>query len=290
MNDAPASAPASTPAAPSAAPASSPSPTPSSAPTTGGSESSSGSSIPDNRPASGGLREAQPSDSNQFDLSIDDDIESFIEETLPDSGPEEGAPASAAAPQPQAPQQPAQQPAAQQPAVPEAPQSTQAQPQGPASIAEMIAAATQHGDFLVDKLAKETFAFSPEDVEALETDAVKALPKVLAKSYLRAQVSTLQMIQQLVPQLVQGRVFHMFQVAKAEEKFHEDFPSLKDPKYRQDIANAGRFLRQQYPQLENEKLIEMAGNMVMAMHGLTKAPAQPAAPAAPIPQTPYMPA
>jgi hypothetical protein len=286
MSDTPTNAPSSTPS-PAAPPSS---PGPSSVP-------SGGNAPPASRPASGGIQDSSSTDtpSAVFDLSEDFDVdlpETFGEGAQSEPQPVVPASESQQAAQPQVAPQTAQPSPEIAPAASPEGTSVAQDPSQPASIAEMIQAASQHHDQLVEALAKQTFAFSPADVEELEANAVGAMPKLLAKAHLKSQVSTLQMMQNLVPQLIQKEVHRMFQMARAEDTFYKGFPELADQKFRGDIMTAAKAIRAMNPKMPNDQLIMMAGNMVMQMHNVQRAQAagQASQPPQAAPQQAFAPA
>lgn len=275
MNDSPTSTGSDTggsASAPASAPSSAPS-TPSAPSGAQGTASSFSRSVPDNVPAQGGLRDASPNEGQMFDLGPDNDFDVDLPETSPQAAPVAAVPpAEAPAQAPVQPPAQAAQPPAQpeaQPGAPQEPQSEQA-PSGPVSLAELIQTSVDNHDALVDALATNVFKLTKDEVEALETNAVEAMPKVLARVYLKAQTSTMQMMSQLMPNIIQQQVFALFQQAKAEAQFKADYPELADDKYRSDIVTAAKAIRQAHPDMNNAKLIQMAGNMVMQMHNIAR--------------------
>ena len=286
-NFAPPDVPGSAAPAPPSAPAPDPSPAPSSAPA-------------DDLPSFEGLG------------GFDDEVE--IESLAP--GAAEASSASAAeaapaaspapavpAPAPAAAQPAPKQPAATEPPAPAAPAKEPAQaapPQEPVPASSgsptLVEQLAQNRDALIGALASERFALSKEDTEALESDYVAAIPKLLAKVYYEAATTTLNHINTLVPRLIHQQVALREQQRAAAKAFYSQFPAIDQSKFGGDVAQFANLYRTANPSVTREDLFAMIGAAVMAKHGLTApsiAPmvngATPPRPASPAPFVPARP-
>jgi len=213
------------------------------------------------------------------------------EPAAPVAEPVQPAAAEPAQPVPAQPPQPAAaapQPTPQEPTEP--PSSTPTEPQGLAQQLE------QHREAVIDALAAQRFSLSKEEAEALELDAVKAIPKLMAKTYHQAVSSALLHIQNFVPQMVASTVAAMELQRQREESFYGRHKALDKSKHAGDVNTFFSAFRQQNPQAAVDDLLSMVAAAVMAKHGLQPvalaaqpnghAPASPPQPAAP----PFVPA
>jgi hypothetical protein len=125
----------------------------------------------------------------------------------------------------------------------------------------------------MDALAAERFKLSPEEVSALDTDAVAAIPHVMARVYYEAMQSTLLHIQNMVPQVVMNMIKVQKQNDDVENAFYGRFKALDRTKHHGDVVQFAQMLRGTNPQISQEDLFAMIGAAVMAKHQL-QAPAQ----------------
>lgn len=204
---------------------------------------------------------------------------------------DEGAapPQSAAQPQQVAQQQPAQveQTQQQQPQAPQAQQpqaTTESQAAVPLSQAEpqsLVEQMAQHESELIASLAADRFKLTKEEADALEVNAVEAIPRIMARTYMAATQSALLHIQKHVPRMIQNVVRMLDEQKKAEDSFYGRFKAIDRAKHAADVLNFSRAFRAANPQITQEDLFSMVGSAVMAKHGLVNQPAAPAAPQQP---------
>src|SRR5262245_3626129 len=194
--------------------------------------------------------------------------------------PPPGAPPTAAPPQ-QPPQQQAVPPQQAQPTPAQAPDISS--PQG---LVEQLA---QHRGAVLQALAADRFKLSQEEVTALDTDAVGAIPGIMARVYYEAMQSTLLQIQNLVPRLVE----QVLQVQRshdvAENSFYQKFPALPRDKVQQDVLAMAMMFRQANPRITQEELFRVLGAAVAAKHGISLMPQAANGTGRP-PQAPFVPA
>lgn len=167
-------------------------------------------------------------------------------------------------------------------------------PSDPAAIADAIQA--NRAD-VIAHLANTRFALSPEEVTELETDAAQAVPKLMAKAYLEAQMSMQRFLAQAVPGMIQKFTSTDKENSKVENQFFEAHKNLgldmNNASHRQTAIRVAGMYRQMNPQMPLPQLIADVGPMVAL--ALKLAPptggTQPqTAPSAPRGGTPFRPA
>lgn len=208
--------------------------------------------------------------------------------------PPKEPPAATASPQPEPPKEPPKEPKKDGAAAP-APSPAPAAAERDDSPQGLVNQLVQHREAVLDALAGDRFKLSEAETKALDTDAVGAIPRVMARVYYEAMQSTLLHIQNLVPQTVQ----RVLQAQKAndevENAFYAKFSALDRSKHAQDVAQFAQLMRQSNPQISRDDLFAMVGAAVMAKYGLTAQPApvangNGAAPPRPAQPAPFVPA
>jgi hypothetical protein len=123
-----------------------------------------------------------------------------------------------------------------------------------------------HRDAVLAHLAQSKFALTEQEVQELETDAVSAMPKVMARVFFESQVSMQKFLAQAVPGMVQ-----QFQhVAKANQDAEQMFFSankaldINNPSHRAAAIRIATVYRQANPQIPMQQLIAEVGSMVTA--------------------------
>jgi hypothetical protein len=139
------------------------------------------------------------------------------------------------------------------------------------------------------------FALDPQTVEALQTDATTALPRLLARTFLLAHASALKAMQEFVPQQIDSRTQGHRAADAAQQEFFTAYPGLRNETYAGDIINAIQVIRARTPNIPRAQVIRQVGIMVSALHGLPMVPpnggngsAQRSATAAPPPFVPHV--
>lgn len=268
---APASAP-SAPAAPAAAPSAPPvSPSPTSAP-------------------------SSPAGADPFaNLGSADDLDATIEipsqtAATPPAGEAPAAPAEAPlvpTPEPPKPPTPAAQPPQEQPAAQPAatPAPAQADLTSPQGLVQQLAV---HRDAVLDGLAADRFKLSPEEIKAVDTDAVAAIPRIMARTYYEAMQSTLLHINNMVPQMVLNTIRAQRASDQIEDAFYGQFKALDRLKHGGDVQTFAKMMRATNPKITQQDLFAMVGAAVMGKYGLQNVPAAPGGNGA-TPRTPQPP-
>ncbi len=200
-----------------------------------------------------------PDDEGSESVELASEPEAPAAEVKPVTPPEVAPVASPAA-------KPAEPKAAAPPAVvaPKEPAAAAAPPPSePQSLNEQL---TQHREALIDGLAKERFSLTPEETSALETDAVQAIPRLLARVYYESVRATLNHLQSHVPPMV-GNFLKMKEAqTEAETAFYGRFPALNKKAHGMDVNQFAHAFRQQNPSVSADDLMSMIGAAVMAKH------------------------
>lgn len=236
---------------------------------------------PDPTPADDG--EANP----WANLGSVDDLDFLAVPATPATPPQKPAvpPAQPATP-PATPQTPPQTPPAQP-----APQQTPPQPAGEPRAAELspsdpvgIADAIERNrDAVMAHLASTKFALTDEDIQELETDVVKAVPRIMSRVFVEAQVS----MQRFLAQAMPGMMRQYSTVTKAnddaEAKFFESHKAIgldkTNPQHRATAVRLASLYRKANPNIPLEQLISEVGPMVAAAVKANASPAPGAPPA-----------
>lgn len=156
----------------------------------------------------------------------------------------------------------------------------------PASLATHLA---ENETAMVDHLATKMFALSKEDMEELETDVSKAVPKLLARTFVQMQKNMLQQMARLTPAMVQKTTEAVKRNAEAREKFFKRWPALTPDKHGDTVDQYARTYRQMNPTASFEQMVEALGPIIMMAANVVPTPG-PAAPAAPPKPQPFVPA
>lgn len=116
---------------------------------------------------------------------------------------------------------------------------------------------------LIDHLAATTFKLSPEDIEALETDAPAFIPKLLARVFFQSQVNMMQQMSKVIPAMVQriGKVTESN--SKNEGKFYARWPDLKADVHGEIVRRLATTYRQMNPSVSLDQMVEDLGPIVM---------------------------
>lgn len=268
----------------------------------GGGSAPSGGAAPSAPAAGGSPAPAQPSSPSGEAAATPATPAQSAPQPLPEDpfsgfGAEEGdddeTPAAVAAPEEPAaeatPPQP--QPAAPTPAQPQAPQAPQqaqpgpqeagAQPPTPqlptpAEPARMADSIQENLEAMAEHLAgTPEFKLSEADIEAINNDVVAAIPKITARTFLRAQAGALRQMERVVPALVE----RYMKVSKARDasqaKFYARWPQVKADEHGAVVDRLAQTYRRENPSATLEQMVEDLGPLVMMV---AKIPLQPTAP------------
>lgn len=140
--------------------------------------------------------------------------------------------------------------------------------------------------------AQNLFKLSPEEADALTTNAEEAIPLLMGKLYTRVLAASGNLIRNFVPQMIDSRVESTSGAkARATEALNEFYtanPHLSAKDHQAVVDKYAKVFRAANPQASRQEAIQMVGRMVSAELGLmpgAPAPrgpqAQPFAPARP---------
>lgn len=239
---------------------------------------------------------AQPDDpvGGGGEFALDDEImtndfdEVEVKAASEDQAAEPAKPAvdakvAAAAPQGAPTQQPEQKPqvgSVQPPSapVPQAPgASAAARPLSELQPGELVSELARNRDALVNHLAQERFQLSQAEKEALETDAVGHLPRLMARVYYEASTTMLNQIQSMVPRMIEQVTTQLRNHSDAENAFYSKWPTVDraNEAHKQAVLMAANLVNQQFPQASLSDRIDKVGRMVTSMLGLAAQVQQP---------------
>ena len=236
---------------------------------------------------SGGDAAGSPSTASEgtsdFGSGFGSDSDEFLV-GLPESGTDE-APQAPAVEQPApAVASPAPQPAVQPAPIPQGQPAAQAAPtaqsQSPLSLNStaplelLLQTLNENEPALVDAVAKQQFQLSDVEKEALETDAAAALPHILAKGYVKNLQSTVNVVKNLIPQMIQSEMVRHQSLVTVEQAFFTQYPQLDKITHGRDIVAVGQAMKARNPNMPPAELLHKIAAAVMGMHGIQRAAPQ----------------
>ena len=228
----------------------------------------------------GQVSDGSTDSSAPFALSDDVMFADLEEAELPQDTQQAQPPAAPpATPQPAPPQQQAQPqepkaPVAQKPAVAEPqaqPPTTGAVPSQAPSSPELLNMVLQNRDAILGELANKRFALSPAEREELETNAVGAIPKIMARVYFDAYTSAMHYLNQNVPTMISSHIAEAQKDTEAESSFYEAWPGIDKSKYADDVLSFATTYRQLNPKASLQDAIRFTGSAIVAKYGLQNA-------------------
>ena len=263
--------------APSSAPSSHPNITPTSTPVT---PAPSPSPAPSSTPAPGegvSVGEGPSVSQEAFDFGTLFGEDPFV---TPAPSPPPAAPQVPPAPPPQAvvqqPEVVAQPVASPSPVgTPQEPSPQQVlSPAEPQKIADALMA---NEPAILDHVAKTLFALSPEDVEGLETNAAEMVPKLMARSFVKAQHNMLTQMGKIIPAMIQRHNAVNKAHLESEGKFYDRWKDtgLSKAKHQGIVDKYAQLYRKANPSASLEQMIEDLGPMVVMAAKIPPASAQP---------------
>lgn len=170
-----------------------------------------------------------------------------------------------------------------QPPVPAAPDV----PNDPGQLAQML---NQNRDSVIDALAKGPFALTPQEVEMLQEDAVKAVPRLLARTHLDAVSTALNHISNLVPRMIELHMRVKNANTDAKNEFFKANPVLDPRLHGKDVERLARLYRAANPNAALADVIRDVGALAVQTLKLTpQAPTPTPKPNGASPQ-PFVPA
>lgn len=171
---------------------------------------------------------------------------------------------------PPAGQQPAQQQPAQTPVAAEGQPTGEGAAQRIYSPAELAQALGQNKSTMIEALAQQKFALSPEEIQSLEVDAVGVLPKIMARVYFEATVNGLQQIANMVPRMVEHVANTRIAESDSERAFFDAWPNIdaRNAEQVKVVTQLSNSFRQMNPRASMEDAIKYVGQAATAFLGL----------------------
>lgn len=194
---------------------------------------------------------------------------------------------AATAPEPAAPA-PTATPAPTEATSPTAATQPNLDPFDPGQLAQHL---EQNQEQVVQYVADNLFKLSDKDVEALESDVVGTIPKLLARSFVAAQQNLLMQMSRIIPNMIQRHGEVTKQHNEAVNEFYTRWPDIGKAKDQRvaigdkQVAVAdlvkqyATVYRQMHPQASRQDAIEAVGPMVMMAAKLVPSAAAPQSPA-----------
>lgn len=193
-------------------------------------------------------------------------------------------PAVTPAPDPKAPPV-AEPPAAVSDPKPAIPPATT--PSAPRSAREELDQAV--GDFkgnfkeLSEWASTELFSLTKEETDALETDAVTMIPKLMGRCYTQAIMAASNIMRNFTPRMIAEGFAQQQQVtarsSEAKNQFYTAFPELNEAEHGAQFNQWAKMFRQMNPKASRTEAIEFVGNALLSQfkiaRGGVKAPGTP---------------
>jgi hypothetical protein len=218
---------------------------------------------------------AERASTNEFDALGLEEFE--VEETSqPDTGPAVEKPPVA---QPKPAKAPVVEPAAPPPVQTQPSSEARAPdqeggtppPSGPEAIIQGLEV-PETARQLQEWMSQNTYALSQAEKDALDTDAVGTIPKLMARVHLEGTKNALKLISTLVPQLVESGVSRILQQkergSEALNEFFKAWPQLSAGEHSTLVNDFARLYRASNPRASRADAIKFVGAAVHAHLGL----------------------
>jgi len=166
---------------------------------------------------------------------------------------------------------------------PPAPDAQQASPQGsvpqlptPAEPQKMSQQLLSNIEELASHIsATPEFQLSEADIEAINTDVVTAVPKLLARQYVRSQAAALAQMEKVVPAIIE-RYMRVSKAREASEgKFYQRWGNLNKAAHGAVVDRLAQTYRRENPSATLEQMVEDLGPIVMMVAKVSPSAAAP---------------
>lgn len=186
-------------------------------------------------------------------------------------------------------------PKAEEPKVEESKKASDEPASVPSEPVDLVSQLEARRVEVIDALASERFALSKEEEQALEMDAVEAIPRLLANVYLEAVKATINHVNTMVPHMIDQRIHQKAAQQSTEGAFFKQFPAIDSKKFGNEVRTFADAFTASNPAISQEDLFALVGAAVMSRNNLvaTAAPngVDPISPAVPKPsKQPFVPA
>lgn len=159
-------------------------------------------------------------------------------------------------PQQQAPQQQAQAPQQQGQQPQQTPQQQQQGQQPPAPTQLTPEQFQQMENQVLDHLEKEVYALDEDTRKKLISEPDTVIPRLAARMHSQLLKGVIPMILQQIPGIVNQQVEGRLKAYKSEQGFFAKYPYLADPRFRTDVVESLKIVRQMKPNATQEEIME----------------------------------
>lgn len=166
-------------------------------------------------------------------------------------------------------QQPAQTPATQQAPSQQTPQTTD-EGDGFTQLDTLI---EQQRPKVIEALAHQSYQLTEDELNGLQEDPGKTVPKLLARAHVNAVQGVLRHVAQQLPAMMAGMLQLREQNKQREDQFWGAWPQLDRQKHAAQVTQVARVFRQLNPTADMNTFVQHVGAQVMLMNGLHRAPA-----------------
>lgn len=139
-----------------------------------------------------------------------------------------------------------------------------------APLDQLLQTLAQNEGAVVQAAADNLFKLSDEDKEALETDAVAAMPQLAGKVYVKSLQAATQLVRNMVPQMMQQEMNKQQSLMAVEQAFFSQYPELDRWQHGADIVAVGQHFKAQNPNMPPQELLHRIATAVMGMHGIQR--------------------
>jgi hypothetical protein len=146
-------------------------------------------------------------------------------------------------------------------------------PLNPAEPEVLARVMGENMDVAVAETAKALFSLSPEDVEALESEPVVTIPKLLARGFVQSQRQMLLTMARIVPAMLERHLTLQTKVKANESAFYDRWKEIDSAKHGDLVAKTAVLYRQLNPQATMAQAIEDVGMMVLGLAKIVPAAA-----------------
>lgn len=146
----------------------------------------------------------------------------------------------------------------------------------PSEIDSIVEGLTTNAKALQEHLAANVYSLTAEEKVALDTDAVAAIPGIMARVHMEGAKSTLKQIQAFVPKMVEAAFERLTQTKEkgkeATDEFYKAFPKLEASKHAADVDLFAKAFRSLNPKASRQEAIQFVGNAIHAKFGIPTGP------------------
>lgn len=133
---------------------------------------------------------------------------------------------------------------------------------------EEIAKQVQEAEAKLLPGLEEYYSFSDEEVEQVQMEPAKYLPKMAAKVHFQAHMSAYKAIVDVLPQVLDRYMSNRQQVEQQNNAFYDRWHTLNKPEYRSVVEQSMKAYKMANPNASHENLIKGAGVLASVQLGL----------------------